>query len=358
MIQNLARHPLSTSITESFSGVVTTAPHRVIILPAQIAYARVQILTAVSIAVFAANFTVPGSAIAQSTQQPSATEKTDENLQTPTNPQVTPSPKSKFKFRKHSNIYYTKTDDYSLLCDIYMPEGEGPFPAVLAIHGGAWRHGSKLHMLRHAWKLAGAGYVVVAINYRHAPEYKFPAQIHDAKNAVRWMRYKSEKLKINPEKIAVFGYSAGGHLGAMLGTTDVGADLEGPIPESLTKYSSRVACVVVGGGPCEFSWVKSNSLASWLGYNQQQNPEIYRQAAPITYVTPDDPPFMFFHGSIDKVVPPASAEKMHRKLLSVGIQSTYHRIEDHGHFATFSNTKWLDTAIEFMDRTLKIDRHE
>ena len=77
------------------------------------------------------------------------------------------------------------------------------------------------------WKLASAGYVVIAINYRLSPDNKFPAQIHDCKQAVRWTRYKADKLRVDPDRIAVFGYSAGGHLGAMLGTTDSNDGLEG-----------------------------------------------------------------------------------------------------------------------------------
>ena len=266
--------------------------------------------------------------------------------------------KREYQYKKFTNIYYQKTRDYKLVCDLYIPEGDGPFPAVLAIHGGAWKHGSKIQMLRHAWKMAKAGYVVVAINYRHAPQYKFPAQVHDTKMAVRWMRHKHQKLKIDPDKIAVFGYSAGGHLGAMLGTTDKNDGLEGDVPEILQAYSSRVQCVVVGGGPCEFSWVKSNALKDWLGDNQEENPEVYTPAAPISYVSNDDPPFTFFHGTDDKVVPPETAKKMHQKLLDAGVKSEFNRVQGKGHFATFSDTRWMDDAIAFMDESLNRTHHE
>ena len=257
------------------------------------------------------------------------------------------------EYKTFHNVYYYKSDEFTLLCDIYQPVAEGPFPAVLAIHGGAWRRGSKLQMLRHAWKLASAGYVVVSINYRHAPNYQFPAQVHDVKNAVRWMRYKQEKLKINPNQIAVFGYSAGGHLAAMLGTTDEKDNLDGDVPEILQPFSSSVQCVVAGGAPCEFSWIKSNALKDWLGDNQAGNPEVYKQAAPTTYVTANDPPFIFFHGTADKVVPIESARKLHERLLVSGVSSEFRSVEKQGHFSTFSDTSWLDDAIAFMDKKLK-----
>lgn len=262
------------------------------------------------------------------------------------------SAKKSFEFKKIPNVYYAKESGYKLLCDIYQPEGEGPFPALIAIHGGAWRNGSKLQMLRHAWKFAKAGYVVIAINYRHAPAYKFPAQIHDCKRVVRWVRHKSQKLKVDPEQIAVFGYSAGGHLSAMLGTTHEADGLEGEIPDELKNYSSRVNCVVVGGGPCEFDWIKSQALVYWLGSAPDEKPELYKQAAPMTYVTKDDPPMMFVHGGGDSVVPPETSRKMHQRMIEVGVSTEYKTIGKKGHFATFSDLTWLDDAIEFMDEHL------
>ena len=260
--------------------------------------------------------------------------------------------KKPFEFETIRNVYYAKELDYKLLCDIYQPKGDGPFPVLLAIHGGAWRNGSKLQMLRHAWKFAKAGYVVIAINYRHAPAYKFPAQVHDCKRAVRWVRYKSKKLKADPNRIAVFGYSAGGHLGAMLGATDETDGLEGNVPEELKEYSSRVNCVVVGGGPCEFGWIKSKALVYWLGATLDEKPEVYKQAAPMTYVSKDDPPMMFFHGEADTVVPPAASKKMHDRMIAAGVSTHYKTVSIKGHFMTFSDTTWLDDAIAFIDQHL------
>ena len=264
----------------------------------------------------------------------------------------------RYSHKKYNNVVYSRGEDYRLLCDIYKPEGKGPFPAVIAIHGGAWRHGSKFQMLRHAWKLASAGYVVIAINYRLSPENKFPAQIHDCKQAVRWTRAKAQKLNVDPEKIAVFGYSAGGHLGAMLGTTDAQSGLEGEISKPFAEFSSRVQCVVIGGAPCEFGWIKSDALVDWLGHSPGDAPDLYRLAAPLTYVTKDDPPTIFFHGSKDIVVPPCSSKMLYDELKKNGVDCRYHTIEGKGHFATFSDTTWLDDAIAFMDEKLARTHHE
>ncbi len=260
-----------------------------------------------------------------------------------------------YKFKTRNNIFYEKNEEFELLCDLYLPEGDGPFPCVLAIHGGAWKFGDKIQMLRHAWKLAAAGYVVVSINYRHAPEFKFPAQVHDCKQAVRWIRSKADKLKIDPEKIAAFGYSAGGHLAAMLGTTNDEDGLEGTAKEAFEKHSTRVQCVVVGGGPCDFSWIRSNSIEDWIGDTPQKNPQIYKTAAPITYVTADDPPFLFVHGGGDTVVPLAASKTMHDKLTATKVGTKYLKIGEKGHFATFSDLSWMENAIEFMDEQFSQD---
>lgn len=268
-------------------------------------------------------------------------------------PQEVTKKTEKFEFETRNNIFYHKKADFELLCDLYLPKGDGPFPCVLAIHGGAWRHGSKIQMLRHAWKLAESGYVVVSINYRHAPEYKFPAQIHDCKQAVRWIRSRSEKLKIDTEKIAVFGYSAGGHLAAMLGSTDSDDGFEGEVEKEFQKYSTRVQCVVVGGGPCDFGWIKSDAIKHWLGKSPNDDPLLYKKAAPITYVTKDDPPFFFVHGGGDSIVPTEASRKMHDRLLSLGVLSAYEVIGEKGHLATFSDLSWLDDATSFMNSQLK-----
>ena len=298
-------------------------------------------------------FAVAPSEAAYQTQQESKNEPQSESpakqaVEAKTKPQ-----QKKYEYTKRAGIIYDKGDDYRLACDIYQPVGDGPFPGVLAIHGGAWRHGNKLAMLRHAWEFASRGYVVVAINYRLAPDNKFPTQVHDCKTAVRWMRLKSKKLKLDPDRIAAFGYSAGAHLAAMLGTTDEADGFEGTVTdEKLKPFSTRVQCVIAGGAPCEFKWIKSKSLVYWLGHSPQEKPALYKQAAPMTYITKDDPPFMFIHGTADKIVPIRSSQRMHEKLKEIGIDSRYESVEGKGHFATFSDLSWMESAIDFMDEVM------
>lgn len=270
-----------------------------------------------------------------------------------------------YEFEKRGGVVYTKSDQYRLTCDIYVPEIEGPLPAVLVVHGGGWRAGSKIHWIRHAWKLAKHGYVVVAINYRHAPKDKFPAQIHDVKQAVRFMKKHAQRYKIDSDRIGAYGYSAGGHLVSLLATTDADDGLEGEIPKGYEAFSdTRIEAVVAGGAPTEFTWLGKDSTALnyWLGdgVTINRNPEIFQRAYPTTYITSDDPPFFFYHGTMDLVVPLKAAKVMHEKLLDAKLSSQFIEYEGSGHFGLFSKTgEPLDRIIEFFDLHLaKQERDE
>src|SRR5262249_41722287 len=151
--------------------------------------------------------------------------------------------------------------------------------------------------------LAGRGYVAVTVDYRLAPKHKFPAQIHDCKAAVRWLRANAKKYKIDPERIGAVGFSARGHLACFLGTSRKQDKLEGEGGNA--EQSSRVQAVVSFFGPTHLShknWsadVEKNILVPFLGDTVDKNPDVYQKASPITYVSNEAPPFLFFHGDKD-----------------------------------------------------------
>ncbi len=277
-----------------------------------------------------------------------------EKTESPENKE-TPAEKTRFEFKKNGGVVYREIGDLEIKCDVYVPEGDGPFPAILAVHGGAWRQGSKFVLLRHAWKMAESGFVVVAINYRHAPEFPFPAQIHDCKHAIRWMKASASTYKIDPKRIGAFGYSAGGHLVSLLGTSDETDGLEGDVESEVKGFNSRVNAVAAGGAPCEFSWINEDSrlLTYWLGGTRKQIPATYRAASPTTYVSADDPPFFFFHGDSDALVPVESGLELHKRLIDAGVASQHRIAPGGGHLGTFSDLGWMDKAIEFFDENLK-----
>ena len=271
--------------------------------------------------------------------------------------------KPQYTVSKTGGIVYRTGDGFELKCDLYVPKledsGNSPeptsYPAIIAIHGGAWRSGSKITMLRHANRFAKAGYVVMAINYRHAPEHLFPAQIHDCKFAVRWLKANAEKWHVNTERVGVFGYSAGGHLAALLGTTDEQDKLEGDIPPELADFDSSVVCVSAGGAPCEFTWIDKEStvLKSWIGGTREESPDGYEKASPLNYADSSDVPFYFFHGQYDLVVPIDSSLKLHRSLGKAGVKSTHEVALLSGHISTFSNMIWAEKSLRFFDQNLK-----
>lgn len=282
---------------------------------------------------------------------------TDRNSD-PTDPERGTAKNLRLEFQKNGGVVYRHVDGLEIKCDVYIPEGAGPFPAILAVHGGAWRQGTKFALLRHAWRMAESGYVVVAINYRHAPKYPFPAQVHDCKYAVRWMKANATKYKIDPDQVGAFGYSAGGHLVSLLGTSDANDGLEEvEIEERLARFDSRVKAVAAGGAPCEFHWLDEDSriLNYWLGGTRNERPKTYRAASATSYVTPDDPPFFFFHGELDALVPPQSTRILHELLIKSGVKSQHFVAPNSGHLGTFSDLDWMDKAIEFFDRHLKDD---
>ncbi len=262
-------------------------------------------------------------------------------------------PGPEFAFEKFGGVEYRSGDDYRLTLDVYVPDRPGRCPAILAVHGGSWRSGTKLNWFRHARKLARAGFVVVAINYRHAPQFPFPAQIHDCKAAVRWMRVHADQYHIDPDRIGGIGYSAGGHLVALLGTSDADDGLEGAVPESESGISTRLQAVAVGGAPCNFDWIDDDAktLNFWLGATRREDPEIWKQATPATWLTVDDPPFYFFHGTRDWLVPDACAECFHRQIQETGIESEF-KTWDNGHFGLFSRLEALDPVIVFFRKHL------
>lgn len=257
-------------------------------------------------------------------------------------------------FTKTAGVIYKKTDDYELKCDVFVPEGKGPFPAVLALHGGGWHSGSKLMLSRHAWLMARSGYIVVAANYRQAPEYRFPAQIEDCVDAVRWMRTEGKSFGIDPDRIGGYGYSAGGHLVALLATTSELGKFDRP-DDPRNDIDSSLSAVVAGGAPCEFSWVGDSSylLKYWLGGTRNEVPKQYFDASPANFVTVDDPPFYFYHGQYDLLVPQSSARTLHKKLSRMGIESSFDVVPNSEHIIPFSRLDFMQRGIRFFDRHLK-----
>jgi acetyl esterase/lipase len=253
------------------------------------------------------------------------------------------------------NQVFVERESGPLAADVYRPRGAGPFPAMLVVHGGAWRMGARADFAAIAHGLAEHGYTAVAIDYRLAPTYKFPAQIYDCQAAVRWMRTNSSKLKIDPARIGGFGYSAGGHLVALLGTLNDKELREPGVPASAP--SARLQVVVAGGAPCDFRVLPGDSerVAFWIGGTRNKMPNEYRDASPASFVTTDDPPMYFFHGQGDLLVPVESSTEMVKLLKDAHVTAEMRVVKDAGHIQALFDRGALEHGLAFADKYLKTE---
>jgi acetyl esterase/lipase len=263
-----------------------------------------------------------------------------------------------------ADLEYARAGEKRLLLDLYLPEpAAAPLPVVVWVHGGAWRGGSKdqtpaLPLLRH-------GYAVASISYRLSQEARFPAQIHDCKAAIRWLRAHAREYRLDPDRFGVWGSSAGGHLVALLGTSG-GVKVGGN-----AGVSSRVQAVCDWFGPTDFLQMQGHAPAgSPLNHDAPDSPESLliggpiqenrakvARANPITYVTRDDPPFLIMHGDRDNLVPLHQSELLHQALQKARVPVTLVRLEGAGHGGPgFETPEVRQQVVEFFDQRLKAMR--
>ena len=257
------------------------------------------------------------------------------------------------------DIEYTNPDGQHLQLDLARPKtGDGPFPAVLCIHGGGFRAGSRQGYDGLCIRLAEQGYVAATASYRLAPKYQFPAAIHDVKAAVRWLRANAKKYKIDPNRIGVTGGSAGGHLAQFLGVTADVKQFEGD--SGNPGQSSRVVCVVNYYGPSDFtkSYGKSVDAAQvlplWLGGNLEQARKKHILASPLSWVTPNAAPTLCIHGTQDKYVAHEQAVWIIDRLKSAGVEADLLTLEGAGHGFRGKDAERAEKAMfAFFDKHLK-----
>jgi acetyl esterase/lipase len=254
-------------------------------------------------------------------------------------------------FDVRRGVVYARPDGVELHADVYLPTTSGPRPAVLVVHGGSWTRGGRGRMESVAERLALAGYVAVNIDYRLAPAHHFPAQVHDCKEAVRWIRSHAEELSVDPARVGGFGYSAGAHLVALLATTQPADGLEGP--SFGPPVSTALQAAVLGAAPSDLHRLPpSPAVRGFLGGTEEEVPWLYDLASPIRYVSPGDPPVFVYHGRSDLVVPVSHARSMVEALERAGVPHEYHE-SDLGHVAAFFlDGDEVEKAIAFLDRHL------
>lgn len=261
---------------------------------------------------------------------------------------------------QHLDIEYAKVGDRSLQLDIYLPHNlDKPAPLVIWIHGGGWVGGSRKRCPMK-W-LTTQGYVVASISYRFSQEAKYPAQIHDCKAALRWLKANANKYNINPNKIAVSGGSAGGHLALLLGTTANHPKLDGKVGTHL-KQNTTVHAVVDLFGPTDFlAYEKSKHaaqgsflLTSLLGGPVSEKKELAKLASPRHHVTKDDPPVLMLHGDKDTLVPISQSLQIQKVYQTLKIPAKLITLKNTGHGGrAFGSPSSIAAIKSFLDQHLK-----
>lgn len=253
------------------------------------------------------------------------------------------------------DLVYGQGGGRDLKLDLFLPAaGAGLRPGIVFIHGGGWSGGSRGQFCPQAAHLAGRGYVGACIEYRLSGEAIFPAALEDAKCAVRWMRAHATDLRIDVDRIAACGGSAGGHLAAMLGLTDETLGLEGQGGHG--GFSSQVNLVIDCNGVSDMVELttRERTLAiatDFLGGSLAEKPEVYRLASPIEHVRRGAPPFLLLHGTSDSTVPYSHTNRLLEQLDAVGAPTELFAAEGAEH-GFFNQDPWFEPTLERMERFL------
>lgn len=255
-------------------------------------------------------------------------------------------------------IEFASADGHSLKLDLHRPDRAKP-PVVVYVHGGAWRAGSRedvpvLGLIEH-------GFAIASVDYRLSTQARFPAQIHDIKAAIRFLRARAGELKIDMTRIAIVGSSAGGHLAALTGVTNGHAELEGTVGTHLDQ-SSRVDAIVsfygasnlqsILGQSTEFGLgVRVPALKLLLGDVPEKQPALAKLASPVAHLDAQDPPLLLIHGDADPQMPLAQSVEFHEACKKIGapVELVILPGAKHGG-AAFYDEQRLRRVAEFLQR--------
>lgn len=261
------------------------------------------------------------------------------------------------------DVVYGDAGNRPLKLDVIRPRqpAESPLPVIAYIHGGGWRTGNKERETVRLLPFAASGdYFCVSIEYRLTGEASWPAQIHDCKAAIRWLKANAEKYDLDPDRLAAWGSSAGGHLVSFLGTTGDLAQLEGACGSP--GYSTRVTCVVDFSGPSDLTAMLTSPevtenvksmVTHLIGGPLEKRRKEAVAGSPMTYVSADDAPILVVQGTKDPLVPFEQGERFHKALKEAGVDSTLIVIRGTDHGSSIRNPEVLQRTGAFFDRHLR-----
>jgi acetyl esterase/lipase len=257
----------------------------------------------------------------------------------------------------HRDVPFARVDGKELLLDLHMPQGT-PDGLIIWVHGGAWREGTR------DWVdiagMVGRGWAIASVDYRLSTEARFPAQIHDIKAAVRFLRAHADVYGFPSSRFIIAGSSAGGHLAALVGVTNGHAELEGTVGE-YTDQSSDVQAIIDQFGASDFTTILDQStpfglkmrapaLELLLGALPETVPDLARLASPVEHVDQFDPPLLLWHGDEDPQMPLEQSYELRRAYEKVGATVSFRIMHGSAHGGpAFSD----EAAIALIDRFLR-----
>jgi acetyl esterase/lipase len=227
------------------------------------------------------------------------------------------------------NIEYKNIDGKSLQLDLYKPKNlTETVPLLVFIHGGSWKSGKRSDYLVYLVAFAQKGYMTATVSYRLLKDAPYPACVEDITDAVQWLFKNGETYGYDPERICLIGGSAGAHL-AMLAAYGWGEDGLKNDSIRILENSHRIKAVVDIYGPADLTTPYAQSqplVTNFIAHPYQERPDLYREASPIRYVSPDDPPTLILHGTSDSLVPISQSDSLKAHLDKANVPCIYYRV--------------------------------
>ena len=264
--------------------------------------------------------------------------------------------------QKIADVDYAGDGEVFHKLDIYLPKVEkASYPVVVHIYGSAWFSNNSKGMADLGTivnALLDAGYAVVTPNHRSSMDAKFPAQIHDIKGVIRFVRAHAAEYKFDTSFVAVSGFSSGGHLASLAATSRNIPELEGEVGGNLA-FSSAVDAACDWSGPVDLNYMScGGEQDTWnhgpeeavMGFSFKENPVGFKKLNATSYIDPFDPPVCIFHGTADNVVPPCQAPHFYGLLQEAGVESELHIVEGGGHGMNMYSDETLGAMVTFLDR--------
>jgi acetyl esterase/lipase len=257
------------------------------------------------------------------------------------------------------NIPYAKIADQTLALDLHLPAA-GPAPLVVYVHGGAWMSGDKT---AYPEFFLQAGYAVASLDFRSTNVAPFPANVHDIKASIRFLRANAGKYGYRADRIALVGASSGAHLAALVGVTSGNAQLEGTLGDN-GKESSSVQAIISYFGASNLETLLSQStpdgvkmrvpaLQKLLGNTPDRVPELAKLGSPVNHVDRNDPPALLMHGDQDQQMPVNQTLELQAAYRRAGLTAEINTLNGVGHVAPpFFGGEPAAQAVEFLRRTI------